>query len=174
MKSIPDGCCKSSEGRFWGTACRGTSIIDITANFGDIFSKTCPAVCERNTWSQCFHITFFFLFPPRPYPSTAYTSSRLYQTCVSPTLDVWKELTVFALTKDVSTCMSGRGNINCLNLILVYPGQAVMDLLALISFSPPIMWTHLERPCAGDTFMEVDTAWQRWRSVPGAVALRAL
>ena len=88
---------------------------------------------------------FFFLFSPlsRPYTSTAHTSSRLYQTCVSPTLDVWKELTVFALTNDVSTCVSGRGNINCLNLILVHPGQAVMDLLALISFSPPIICAHI-------------------------------
>lgn len=80
-------------------ACRGTSIIDITANFGDIVGKTCPAVCERNTWTQCFHVTVVFFSLSIPYFSTAYKSSRLYQTCVSLTLYVWKESTVICTDK---------------------------------------------------------------------------
>lgn len=50
---------KCSEGRVWNAVCPGTSIIDITTNFGDILGKTCPAVCEINTWTQCFHQIFF-------------------------------------------------------------------------------------------------------------------
>lgn len=69
---------QASEGRFWSTACRGTSIIDITANFGDILSKTCPAVCERNTWTQCFHVIFLFFF----FYSTLFNSLQK-QTVIS-------------------------------------------------------------------------------------------
>lgn len=48
------------------------------------------------------------------------------------------------------------GNINSLNLIYDYSGQAVMALLALISISPPIMQPHYAAVC-GETFIEVGT-----------------
>ena len=87
----------------------------------------------------------------------------------------------FALTNDVSRCASGQRNINSLSSICVYSGRAVTDLLALISIGSPAMRRVLRaenRRCLrvlwAETFMEVDTAWQRWRSLLRAVAFSGL
>lgn len=158
---------KSSEGRFWSTACRGTSIIDITANFGDILCKTCPAVCERNTWTQCFHVIFYSIFFNSLQKQTVISNMCfLNALCV-------KRIDSDCTDKWYFQMFVRLGNINSLNLIYDYSGQAVMALLALISISPPIMQPHYAAVC-GETFIEVGTTWQRWGSVLRAVAFCTL
>lgn len=125
---------KSSEGSLWSMGLPGTSIIDISANFGDILSKICPDVCERNTWIQYFHVIFF-----TPYFSTAYTSSS-YIKRVSLTIYVWKELNVICSDKLSFQMCVRLVEHKFTDLIFVYFGQALMDLLALISISSPEMW----------------------------------
>lgn len=84
-------------------------------------------------------------------------------------LNVWKELTVIAPADDVFRCVLGWRSINSLKLICVYSGQAVMDLLALISINSVVTLPK----CAAvgkKKFIEVDKTWQRWRSALWAVA----
>lgn len=68
-----------------------------------------------------------------------------------------------APANDVFRCVSGKWSINSLNLIFVYSGQAMMELLALISINSVVIVPKFA--AVGKTkFMEVDKTWQRWRS----------
>lgn len=160
----------SSEGRFWSKACRGTSIIDITANFGDILSKTCPAVCERNTWTQCFHVIYIFFFYPILFNSLQ-KHTFISNMCFFNTLCVKRIDCDCADKWCFQLCVRlVEHKFSELNLCLLWVGSD--GLLALISISPPLM--KPQHAGCRETFIEVDTTRQRWRSVLRTVAFCVL